>query len=109
MKNRNAINRQTFFDKHFPLPRKTVYLIKNELDEVVYVGESNNTPRRVAEHFGYDQSKAFDKGELDKDFKREFYSYEIAWEGDSHEERLLTEIKLEFKYKPKWNKRHGLE
>ena len=53
-------------NKEFPVPMEIVYIIKDETGEVIYIGESVNGPRRLAEHFGYDKSKAFHKGQFKK-------------------------------------------
>jgi len=102
----NRVARQIFFEKLYPnVPREGVYIIKNEIGDIVYIGESNNLPRRLAEHVGgYDKSKSFHKGKLDNCFVKEFYNYEVI-ETSSKQERLIKEIELEFKYQPKFNKR----
>jgi len=102
----NRTSRQKFFEKMYPdAPREGVYIIKNEISNIVYIGESNNLPRRLAEHVGgYDKTKSFHKGKLDSCFVKEFYSYEVI-ETTSKQERLIKEIELEFKHEPKYNKR----
>ena len=90
--------------KEFPVPMEIVYIIKDETGEVIYIGESVNGPRRLAEHFGYDKSKAFHKGQFKKEYCKEFWTYEVI-ETFTKEERLIKEIELEFKYQPKFNKR----
>ena len=57
-----------------------------------------------AEHFGYDKSKAFHKGQFKKAYCKEFWTYEVI-ETFSKQERLIKEIELEFKHEPKYNKR----
>jgi len=96
--------RKKLFNKEFPVPMEVVYVIKDENGEVIYVGESINGPRRLAEHFCYDKSKAFHKGQFKKSFCKEFWTYEVI-EVSCKKERLIKEIELEFKYKPKYNKR----
>lgn len=96
--------RQTKFEKDFPVPRQIVYIIKDENEEIIYVGETVNGPRRLAEHFGYDKTKAFHKGQFKKQYCKEFWTYEVI-ETFTKEERLIKEIELEFKYQPKFNKR----
>lgn len=91
-------------NKEFPVPMEIVYIIKDETGEVIYIGESVNGPRRLAEHFGYDKSKAFHKGQFKKEYCKEFWTYEVI-ETFTKEERLIKEIELEFKYQPKFNKR----
>ena len=95
---------QNKFEKEFPVPHQIVYIIKDENEEVIYVGETVNGPRRLAEHFGYDKTKAFHKGQFKKDFCNEFWTYEII-EVFSKKERLIKEIELEFLHQPKFNKR----
>ena len=80
------------------------HIIYDENKEVIYVGETINGPRRLAEHFGYDKSKAFHKGQFKKAYCKEFWSYEVI-ETTSKQERLIKEIELEFKHEPKYNKR----
>jgi excinuclease UvrABC nuclease subunit len=103
---KNAINRQAFFEKLYPdIPREGVYCIYNEIEELIYVGESNNLPRRMAEHIGgYDKTKSFHKGELDSCFVKDHYTYKII-ETKTLKERLIKEIELEFEYEPEYNKR----
>lgn len=103
---KNAKNRQVFFDKMYPgVPKEGVYLIYDELKQLVYVGESNNVPRRLAEHIGgYDIKKSFHKGKLDTCFVKEYYTFEIIKTLD-FKDRLIKEIEIEFKYKPLYNKR----
>ena len=81
-----------------------VYIIKDETGEIIYVGETTNGPRRLAEHFGYDKSKAFHKGQFKKAYCKEFWTYEVI-ETTNKQERLIKEIELEFKHEPKYNKR----
>tara|TARA_R110000744_G_scaffold348151_1_gene453675 strand:+ start:1205 stop:1549 length:345 start_codon:yes stop_codon:yes gene_type:complete len=102
----NRAAKQRFFEKLYPnVPREGVYTIKDEIGNIVYIGESINLPKRLAEHVGgYDKSKSFHKGKLDTGFVREFYSYEIV-ETTNKQERLIKEIELEFKHEPKYNKR----
>mgnify|MGYP000695842724 FL=1 len=59
-------------NKEFPVPMEIVYIIKDETGEIIYVGETTNGPRRLAEHFGYDKSKAFHKGQFKKAYCKEF-------------------------------------
>lgn len=103
---RNAINRQTFFEKLYPdIPKEGVYCIYNEIKELIYVGESNNLPRRMAEHIGgYDKTKSFHKGKLENSFVKDYYTYKII-ETKTLKERLIKEIELEFEYEPEYNKR----
>ena len=96
--------RSTLFNKEFPVAMEIVYIIKDETGEIIYVGETVNGPRRLAEHFGYDKSKAFHKGQFKKAYCKEFWTYEVI-ETFSKQERLIKEIELEFKHKPKYNKR----
>ena len=96
--------RKKLFNKEFPVPMEIVYIIKDETGEVIYVGESINGPRRLAEHFGYDKSKAFHKGQFKKSFCKEFWTYEVI-EVSCKKERLIKEIELEFKHEPKYKKR----
>jgi predicted GIY-YIG superfamily endonuclease len=96
--------RKKLFDKEFPVPMEIVYIIKDETGEIIYVGESVNGPRRLAEHFGYDKSKAFHKGQFKKAYCKEFWTYEFI-ETTNKQERLIKEIELEFKHEPKYNKR----
>ena len=91
-------------NKEFPVPMEIVYIIKDETGEIIYVGETTNGPRRLAEHFGYDKSKAFHKGQFKKAYCKEFWTYEVI-ETTSKQERLIKEIELEFKHEPKYNKR----
>ena len=91
-------------NKEFPVPMEIVYIIKDETGEVIYIGESVNGPRRLAEHFGYDKSKAFHKGQFKKEYCKEFWTYDVI-ETFTKEERLIKGIELEFKYQPKFNKR----
>lgn len=97
-------SRAKFFDKEFPVAMEIVYIIKDETDEIIYVGETVNGPRRLAEHFGYDKSKAFHKGQFKKAYCKEFWTYEVI-ETFSKKERLIKEIELEFKHEPKYNRR----
>ena len=96
--------RAALFNKEFPVVMEIVYIIKDETDEVIYVGETVNGPRRLAEHFGYDKSKAFHKGQFKKAYCKEFWTYEVI-ATFSKQERLIKEIELEFKHEPKYNKR----
>jgi predicted GIY-YIG superfamily endonuclease len=96
--------RKKLFNKEFPVSMEIVYIIKDETGEIIYVGESVNGPRRLAEHFGYDKSKAFHKGQFKKAYCKEFWTYEVI-ETISKQERLIKEIELEFKHEPKYNKR----
>ena len=96
--------RAALFNREFPVPMQIVYIIKDENKDIIYVGETVNGPRRLSEHFGYDKSKAFHKGQFKKQYCREFWTYEVI-ETFTKEERLIKEIELEFKYQPKFNKR----
>ena len=96
--------RAKLFNKEFPVPMEIVYIIKDVDGEIIYVGETVNGPRRLAEHFGYDKSKAFHKGQFKKAYCKEFWTYEVI-ETFSKQERLIKEIELEFKHEPKYNKR----
>ena len=96
--------RAKLFNKEFPVAMEIVYIIKDETDDIIYVGETVNGPRRLAEHFGYDKSKAFHKGQFKKAYCKEFWTYEVI-ETFSKQERLIKEIELEFKHEPKYNKR----
>jgi len=96
--------RAKLFNKEFPVAMEIVYIIKDETDEIIYVGETVNGPRRLAEHFGYDKSKAFHKGQFKKAYCKEFWTYEVI-ETFSKQERLIKEIELEFKHEPKYNRR----
>ena len=101
---KNRKNRQDFFDRMYPdVPRQGVYIIKDETQQIVYVGESNNLPRRLAEHIGgYDVKKSFHKGQLESNFVKEFYQYDIIETSDLYT-RLRTELDYEFEHKPKYN------
>jgi len=96
--------RAKLFNKEFPVPMEIVYIIKDVDGEIIYVGETVNGPRRLAEHFGYDKSKAFHKGQFNKAYCKEFWTYEVI-ETFNKQERLIKEIELEFKHQPKYNKR----
>jgi len=97
-------SREKLFSLSFPVPKEIVYIIKDEKGDIIYVGETVNGPRRLAEHFGYDKSKAFHKGQFKKAYCKEFWTYEVV-ETFSKQERLIKEIELEFKHEPKYNKR----
>ena len=97
-------SREKLFSLAFPVPKEIVYIIKDEKGDIIYVGETVNGPRRLAEHFGYDKSKAFHKGQFKKAYCKEFWTYEVV-ETFSKQERLIKEIELEFKHEPKYNKR----
>ena len=96
--------RAKLFNKEFPVPMEIVYIIKDVDGEIIYVGETVNGPRRLAEHFSYDKSKAFHKGQFNKAYCKEFWTYEVI-ETFNKQERLIKEIELEFKHQPKYNKR----
>jgi excinuclease UvrABC nuclease subunit len=96
--------REKLFNKQFPVPKEIVYVIQDENKKVIYVGETVNGPRRLAEHFGYDKSKAFHKGQFKKAYCKKFWSYDYV-ETTTKEERLIKEIELEFEYQPIYNKR----
>jgi predicted GIY-YIG superfamily endonuclease len=96
--------RAKLFNKEFPVPMEIVYIIKDVDGEIIYVGETVNGPRRLAEHFGYDKSKAFHKGQFKRAYCKEFWTYEVI-ETFNKQERLIKEIELEFKHQPKYNKR----
>ena len=96
--------RKKYCEKHFPVPNNIVYIIKNESNEIIYIGESVNGPRRLAEHFSSCKVKSFHKGQFKQKFTRKFWTYEFI-EVNSKRDRLIKEIELEFKHQPKFNKR----
>lgn len=100
----NAAATQKHKEKYFPVPYNIVYMIKDEYNDIIYIGETTNGPKRLAEHFGWDNSKSFHKGQFKREYCLEFWTYEFI-ETYSKEERLIKEIELEFKYEPRYNSR----
>jgi len=96
--------RKKYCVKHFPVAENIAYLIKDETGEVIYVGETSNGPKRLAEHFSSCKCKSFHKGQFKQKFTREFWTYEV-FECKDKRERLIKEIELEFEIQPKFNKR----
>jgi predicted GIY-YIG superfamily endonuclease len=96
--------RKKYCEKHFPIAHNIAYLIKDETGEVIYVGETANGPKRLAEHFSSCKVKSFHKGQFKQKYTREFWTYEV-FECKNKRDRLIKEIELEFKLKPRFNKR----
>ena len=96
--------RKKYCEKHFPVAHNIAYSIKDETGEVIYVGETANGPKRLAEHFSSCKVKSFHKGQFKQKYTREFWTYEV-FECENKRDRLIKEIELEFKLKPRFNKR----
>ena len=89
------------------LSNKCVYAIYCKFTkEIVYIGESNQAPRRMFLHFRdaiTGTSKIFTKHLL-PDERCEYYHYKELWNGNDDNERKQKEIELIRKYKPILNK-----
>jgi predicted GIY-YIG superfamily endonuclease len=96
--------RKKYCEKHFPVPHNIAYSIKDETGEVIYVGETANGPKRLAEHFSSCKVKSFHKGQFKQAYAREFWTYEV-FECKNKRDRLIKEIELEFEIQPRFNKR----
>ena len=89
----------------YPIPYDIcVYAFKRD-DEVVYIGESKDTPLRVYEHLDKTSEKSiFHINGITRFDRKLNYTWHILWYGDTredakHQEKILIQI-----HQPKFNK-----
>ena len=88
----------------YDCPSNSVYCIKDG-DEIVYIGSSAFTSRRLYLHFESKKSTHHSFiGDLAPLFRKVKYKWAILWNGDSNEDRAHQEKMLIQIHQPKFNK-----
>ncbi len=84
----NNERRNEHFSKKYPTPHsKCVYALKDKEGDIVYVGESTETSKRIYEHFNDKHKSSLIKNGVDP----KECGYEILWSGDNDMKRKLKE------------------
>ena len=95
--------RNNRFKFKYPAPDKCVYAFLEE-KEIVYVGESAVTSRRIAMHYGDSQSCFCP--EINKLERKKRFKYVILWHGDDDSMRKQQEKELIKLHQPEYNTTH---
>ena len=89
-------------------PDNIVYGFKNKETGVIeYVGEAVWGAWRIYEHFQQKNNKSFVKAnglEMSKEERLATWEPILLWHGKSFHERMIKELEMKIKFKPKYNK-----
>ena len=98
-------SRKHNYKSRYNVPDKCVYAFK-EGKEFMYIGESDRTPYRIAEHLDNHTGRSF-APDVSSLYRKSKWSWHILWYGNDDANRKSQEKELIKLHRPKYNKRHN--